>query len=432
MRRISQFALLSMVYLNCFSAQAADDYYSRQTSNTTQSLAKYVLNLGAYFGYDLAKSPSEQGVTVSVTLLDMPATQLVQLYLISTFIGAIPVNAFSEALAQLLPNSLPNAGKINNFSNFVFKSQKYNSPAPQSGSVSVSPLVDQPTFQQDPVSQSVLNILGTPDSSYCMNYDGSAWIDNCPFLFQYKVSVNAIGTLPNTRSFFSYDYLKQFISQLNSNSLTGPLLYSTENQSNNENQSTNTNNENPGLTAQSQAQQALNFIRYASGMLIPLDLPKMKDYDTIYTQASNTDGSVPFMKKMRAQGLLARYLAKVRTYAARSSVGLSNLYFILSKRLPQNPNQTNPMSQAMSEFTMATRRLFNPDMSDTKQWINQINDASPTTVQKEIATLLAEINYQLYLSRQQEERLLLTNSLLLLQNIQEVQPSTDFFSGVNP
>ena len=131
---------------------------------------------------------------------------------------------------------------------------------------------------------------------------------------------------------------------------------------------------------------------------------------------------------MQAQATLDAYLTSLRVYAAQSSVGISNLYYMLSKRLPQNESVSeNPLltSQALSEFTMATWRLYNPADTDPskKQWLDKINDASSATLQKEMVTLLAEINYQLYLNRQQEERLLLTNTMLLLQNARASQPT---------
>ena len=93
--------------------------------------------------------------------------------------------------------------------------------------------------------------------------------------------------------------------------------------------------------------------------------------------------------------------------------------------MPQSQNTAGSQksSQALTEFTMATHRLFNPDMSANQQWINQINDASSATVQKEMAVLLAEINYQLYLSRQQQERALLTSSAQLIQQTTTFRPS---------
>ena len=79
---------------------------------------------------------------------------------------------------------------------------------------------------------------------------------------------------------------------------------------------------------------------------------------------------------------------------------------------------------------MATRRIYNPEKNG-EQWIDQINKASPTTVEKEMALLLAEINYQLYLNRQQDERLLLTNSLLLIQSLTQNKPSPTIEADAN-
>jgi intracellular multiplication protein IcmX len=131
----------------------------------------------------------------------------------------------------------------------------------------------------------------------------------------------------------------------------------------------------------------------------------------------------PFEAQHTRVSTLANYFTSLRIYAAQSSVGMSNLYYILSKRMPQNQTGSNATSEALSEFTMATWRLYNPtEKNADNQWRAQINQASSATVQKEIAILLAEINYQLYLNRQQEERLLLTNTILLMQNARASQP----------
>jgi intracellular multiplication protein IcmX len=91
----------------------------------------------------------------------------------------------------------------------------------------------------------------------------------------------------------------------------------------------------------------------------------------------------------------------------------------------QSSDSKTQTSQALSEFKMATRRLYDPSKSsndsanpdESNQWVTLINDASSGTVQKEIAILLSEINYQLYLSRQQDERALATLSLMLIQSL---------------
>ena len=95
-----------------------------------------------------------------------------------------------------------------------------------------------------------------------------------------------------------------------------------------------------------------------------------------------------------------------------------------------NGAQNKPTSQALNEFNMATYRLFAPSNTNnsgmtggsatsnsTSPWQDMINTASTPVIQKETALLLAEINYQLYLMRQQQEKLLLTNSLLLVGNL---------------
>ncbi len=430
---------LTLVNLFCFTTftVAADDItnqYNQQMNTNMQTLTKYLQYLGGYLGYDLTVSPTANNQVISQQLLKMTTTQLAEtyIYVYSTFFGAFPIAVLNGVAAQILPTSAPGANLVNNtLANATFKYQQYNSTSSsQQGKVSVNESIDQQTFQQDPVSQSVLNILGTPDSTYCMSFNQDSWNSNCNFLYNNLVTSNVIGPLPNSSQFFSYDYNQQLIGQLNVNSLLGTLQYSTENTNQNTGSPT-PNSQNPGLTAQNQAQQAANFIRYASGSVAPAPLPQLSAYENLYNQANPVAGSnVTQIQQKNAQNTLNTYLANLRIYAAQSSVGVSNLYYLLSKRLPQNQSGTNNSlltSQAMSEFNMASWRLFNAaDMTQNKQWINQLNNASPATVEKEIATLLAEINYQMYLDRQIQERILLTNSIMLIQNTRSGQPSANF------
>lgn len=445
--------LLLMTTINTsLNADNPYDQTGQQISNNTGSLVTYFLNLGGYLGFDLTQQPKS---IPPATLLSDTSKQLLggstqgssQLpffsLLFDTFIGAVPVDAalMNTALKQFVPSSNSTYSAINAFANTTFPS--YNSsgsPQSSTGTVSVNSGIDQPTYQQDPISQAVMNILGTPDYSFCMNNSATQWTGDifgsgalgtqpnypdCHYLSSLNVISNVIGTLPKPQEFFSPKYNQLFLSQLNSNLLTAPLLLDT----NATGQSTD-NTPNQGkpsvLTAQSQAQQAANFIRYASGSVVPLVLPKFSDYTKLFAQASSTDGSFSQGVVIQAQSTLASYLAGLRVYAAQSSVGFSNLYYILSKRLPQNMGTSEAQSitsQALSEFTMATWRLYNPNGGSNTTWLNQLDKASASSVQKEIATLLAEINYQLYLNRQQDERLLLTNTILLFQNARAGQPS---------
>jgi len=412
-------------------------YYRVRNNNKTQDIAKYLLNLGLYMGFNLNQKPSAK---IETTLIDATQTQIREVYSLNSFLGARMVNAISSALASFAPNTFPIANSLNLFANYTYKSQPYNSPqARKQGKIAASTLVDQPAksniggaaaegsakYQNDPVNQSILNILGTPDTTYCMNYQGTKYQKNCAFLTNYKVVNNLIGDLPQTFKFFDYSYNQNLLSQLNSNSLLGPLAYTTE--------GTNQQQGASGLTASNQAQNAANFIRYASGTVLPPNLPKRKDYDDLYQKAKNTNGNYSIEVQKQAQATLSNYLANLRVYAAQASVGMSNLYSILSKRMVQNfgsgasSDASTKTSQALSEFKMATWRLYNLQGSgggnqQNKEWINKINAASSETVQKEIAVLLAEINYQLYLSRQQQERILLTNTVMMLQNAKSAEP----------
>ena len=80
---------------------------------------------------------------------------------------------------------------------------------------------------------------------------------------------------------------------------------------------------------------------------------------------------------------------------------------------------------------MASWRLYNPDSSDNtgnRQWLTQINKGSAASVQKEIAVLLSENNYQLYLSRQLQERMLTLQSIQLLQTTRATKPNPENLS----
>lgn len=393
------------------------------------NLAQYLLNLGAFMGYNIQSPPANP--IPSSPLTDPTITQS----LTQTLIGSIPVNSSNAAFMSFVPNTSDN---INTYSNATFTNPAYN-VSNQNGSVTINPLIDQLPYQADPVSQAILNILETPDYSFCMDTDGVKWTGgpsasgvaatypNCSYLYGDQItnrviSMDTSAPLPSPTDFFSSEYNQQFLGQLNSNTLIAPLLYTTPG---NGPASSNPSSTPNALPAQNQAQEAANFIRYASGSVVPLSLPSLQVYNTLYS-AATTGTNV--QTQATAQATLSTYLASLRVSAAQSSVGFSNLYYMLSRRMPQNvaaPGSKDPSlsSQALSEFKMATWRIQNSDQSTNTPWLAKINTAPSATVEREIATLLAEINYQLYLTRQQEERMLLTNTMLLLLNTHAAQPS---------
>ena len=415
MNRLASLMLLSVLSCSVYADDTAPANGNApwQKSNGP-SVETLLTNYGLYLGYELDKKPS----LTAPFLVSATKTQLLGgsppffSLLVDTFLGAIPMATSPGSEATFIPGS--NA-PINSLANATFPSYSSGSqgmPAQGAGefknNLSVSALVDQMPYQSDPVSQGVLNLISTPDYSYCLvknaqNSDKS-FDENCQWLTAQQVTANAVPILiphppektPGGKKipFLPSDYSSN-LGQLNSNSLIGPLMYSTD--SSNQKSS-------EGLPAQNQLQEAANYIRYATGSVTPPALPM---YSEMYFDTKDP---------AKSKALLSSYFAKLRVYAAQSSVGYSNLYYMLSKRIPQSAGeQQAKTSQALTEFKMATWRLFNSDGSNSP-WLSQINEAPAATVNKEMVTLLAEINYQLYLSRQLQERQLLTNTILLLES----------------
>ncbi|MBA2709876.1 MAG: type IV secretion protein IcmX [Tatlockia sp.] len=449
MKLLGRFALSTILILNAstgFTAAGGGGGGSSaggQGGGSISDLINYFLNFGSYLGYNLQTDPTNSGKEkVSNELLNptptegnqqkVPTIQLINNLVFNNYLGGSFIVNTVPAIAQIISDAAGGGypDYVNRFASYSFNPQgllRQASYANQNGTgPSVSPLIDQPPYQSDPVAQQLLNILGTPDYSYCMDnaeknftcdYSTAPSRGSKSLMTEYQVMANIIGTpLPGTDEYYSANQIQPVIGDLNANSLITPMMYSPSGfqQQNNQNAS-------GGLKASTQIQQAGNFIRYATGAVAPIVMPDRALYDKWVTIAKQPTSVV----QQQAQAVIATYLTALRVYAAQVSVGASNLYFIMSKRLPQGETGKAQSSQALSEFTMATRRLFNPNQSqEDTQWISQINKASAATVQKEMAILLAEINYQLYLNRQQEERILMTNSLLLLQNAKASQPNT--------
>ncbi|KTD34881.1 intracellular multiplication protein IcmX [Legionella moravica] len=449
MKLLSKCSLMTLLCLSSYSVVVTGTDNIMDTPNPTQSnsnsdLTKYLKNLGNFLGFDLTtNNPPTPPKDFTTSLLNEVDASLFQNYVFSTFFGAIPVNAMNQIVKQFVPTSVAGAKGINDLANLTFKNYGDDSGSSTLG-VTASSLLDQATankgsYLPDPVSQAVFNILGTPDYTYCMDNNGTNWNKGeCQYKYEDKVIFNTAGYIPKVTEYFSYSYNQKFINQLNSNSLIAPLMYSEDQIPSDAMQPSLKPGSTPGLTAQNQAQLANNFIRYVSGLVSPSALPKMKDYGDLYDLATkNIGANPPDAKQMQAQATLSSYFNNLRIYAAQSSVGISNLYYIMSKRLPQeqpsagNGSSSVVSSQALSEFNMATWRILNPKAKTgadglPTQWMQQLDTASSATIQKEIAVLLAEINYQMYLDRQLQERILLTNTIMLMQNLKASEPSADF------
>jgi intracellular multiplication protein IcmX len=407
----------------CFSAFIT--IYPIQSSwafgeGDVQTLTERVTNLGKYFGYDIKTEPSaDNDKGPEQQLFDYTKSNALANMLIKSFLTTQPINtALGQVAKTLVPEGL-GFDAINRYANATFITQGQGGNTAQNGIMTTQPLIDQKPYQADPVSQVLLNLVGTPEFNYCRTSTGGLR-DDC--LFDTKVLSNIIGNVPDPISFGNVQKNPpSFLSSVNVNALLGPLVYQ---QGNGEN---NNNGNDAGLSSNNQQDTALNFIRYITATVSPINLPSLEDYNKIYQGLYATDPA----KKLASKEILSKYLIKLRVYSAQASVGISNLYYIFAKRVipTSGANSSDEkQSQALIEYNMATHRLFNSSDDKSKNkpdWMTKLNNATPAQVQKEIALLLAEINYQMYLNRQQDERMLLTNSMLLLLQTRQGAPESN-------
>jgi intracellular multiplication protein IcmX len=415
---IIKVSLLSLMWLSSSSTLAA------AAAPNMNDVPQYLYYLGGYMGYDLSSAPSSppNPFVDKVATVTKYGQMVVSLYL-----GAI----ITKYVVDNPPTSAPPYSVLNNLVDKVFVN---SSPSAAGGQGSAGQgnaglslyniLIDQPPYQNNPISQIVFNSLMTPNFSFCGKVSkndcppksGSQGLDaRCcpPGLYQEQIGQALLGNVyPDSSDLYNSASMDPtLISQLNANTLIAPLLYSTQTTNAAKNRSSDVSS---SLTASNQLQAAADFIRYASESLAPLPMAEEKKYSMTQKIAMGQSPGATTEQQQLAQAALSSYINGSRTRVAQQSVGVANLYEIFSKRAAQTSADNSTSSAALSEYQMATRRLFDPANQKTS-WANQIDQASSVTIEKEIALLLAEINYQLYLSRQQQERILLTDTIMLFE-----------------
>jgi hypothetical protein len=103
-----------------------------------------------------------------------------------------------------------------------------------------------------------------------------------------------------------------------------------------------------------------------------------------------------------------RYFLALRTYATLAALLKSNMLDAIELRTqPKQSNNEDAKSPLSIEEEMVTRRIKR-DKSGKNWWRDSMEKARPEAVQKEVAYLLAEMNYQLYLNRRMNEKILAT------------------------
>lgn len=385
----------------------------------TDELKETLEKLGKYLGYDLEgdfppKNFCPNGAKPPFScLVKKNRVQNRQFSLYSSYLGTLLGTGNSSqpnGNGPLVPDT---DSPINSFSTKTFPpDNKF------SGTV-FDQKNKEDKFQSDPTRQAIFNILATPDFSYA---DLLKQVTPAPSTREMILSLTFAP--PPEQAFLPMPFNQDLVTQLNSNTLLMPFEYTTDNSN---------------AANLSQAQTAANFVRFAAGLNNPLPIARRKAYEDLYNTSQTDENPV---NRLLAGAVLGEYFSKLRTYAAQMSVVAGNLYYIFSRRLPQSAPQgeedssSSPeeqsASEALNDFKMATWRLVDKkNQGDDKTWLTRLNEGSTASAQKEIAVLLAEINYQLYLTRQQNERMLLTQSIILLQIIGSGKPNPEITQAYN-
>lgn len=123
------------------------------------------------------------------------------------------------------------------------------------------------------------------------------------------------------------------------------------------------------------------------------------------------------------------YINMIRRLAANQSIGLGNLHYLYDQRVSQkNPADSQNTSSSLPanlkknasplaiDQWQATYRLQSSKAGDENNWVNQIQKATPATLQREMVQLLAEIRMEMFKNRMVNQRILATLSALQLQD----------------
>ena len=204
---MNRFASFGLLFVLSFSIYADDPPPGGGGSASWQqsggpSVQMLLTNYGKYLGYDFTQAPAASSALLAATtsvLSNSGSTPFFSI-LVDTFLGAIPVATNFPGPQPTFVPSVDNP--VNSFANATFAS--YGSPSQGSSAqgdsqsnnnLSINPSLDQLPYQSDPVSQGVLNILSTPDYTYCIaQTSGKAGLNQkCQWLTAQQVTSYAAG-----------------------------------------------------------------------------------------------------------------------------------------------------------------------------------------------------------------------------------------------
>jgi intracellular multiplication protein IcmX len=444
-----------------------------KTLNSQESILTQIetdlTNLGAYLGYKIRSAPSQNNVNDGLYNLQLTITT--QFTLVQNLYATLAV---SPVYATFVAN--PIYGNINSLANQVFNDANSSDSGNSSQQSSSTKSLDSQPYTPYPVAQTLQNMLSITPDAFCFitreNCSELDWNSSCDYKYtQSQFYAKALGLDTSNNSYLTSklgsgkceadsksqlylnqlssvaqqlkgeiffpktsNYAQKLLPQLDSSMLTSPLLYNNQESSSDSGSSSSSGSSDSssysaefpyGLPSSNNQEAAENYVKYVTGSILPPEPAQKTELEKI---AKNMYEASDISKQLNSFRELSKYILGIRVYAARVSVGIQNIYEILGarKKFPNNSDdQSQASSQALNEFKMATYRLYNPSVDPNNlnlsssqsptTWQQMINDASPARVQKETAILLAEINYQMYLMRKQQEKLLLTNSVMLLQ-----------------
>jgi hypothetical protein len=193
-------------------------------------------------------------------------------------------------------------------------------------------------------------------------------------------------------------YLQNKMQSMDAGVLMDPLSYSSTQQAN-----------------------VTNFVHNLTGsLLLAISVP-YSSYQTAYNNLSAQ--ADPQVVNQSAEAIFT-YLLGIDSLGSLLSIGLYDIQSIMGSRLN---NPLTGTSAAYADKMMATRRLFNTSpttdgTTPTNSWINDMQQASPLVLQRELVYLLAEMNYQLYQMRMMDEKILLTLAAMQIGSLPGLLP----------
>lgn len=253
---------------------------------------------------------------------------------------------------------------------------------------------------------------GTSPTNLFVSVNGLAVASNILGAGSAISGTNVIyGTNFNTKwtasTIFSPAVVQPNLPAMVASSLTDFLQYDNQNFTNSSDSGTQTT-----TAPYTQESYALGFARNLTGMNLPTVLPNEGTISTLLSNAASTSSASTSNSALVS---LFNFLTNLYYVTAQQSVGVHNIAEIMIRR---KTNANTGVSPAYGEYLMAARRLMPTQGSSsapTNAWVSEIQSYNQVQLTQEMLFLLAEINYQLYLSRMQEEKILLTLSASEIQ-----------------